>query len=359
MPSGAPRRLLPSACLAVALLAAVLGVSAAGLAANLGLGWPGRWIGLWADCTAAAGVFFLRWLTRARFIAERHAGPGWFRASPGWAVGAWLVPVASLWVPAQAVADIIRASRGPVPGRPRPGQDVPGLRLLRAWWALWLSMWLAFCGFTVSYLVANDRGWGVTAAQRVLDLAFELLSLAAAGCAVALVVTMTRQLAGLARPGQPGRPAGPARIVPVGWVALGLVPVAVLGGLTVLRPAIGGTLAPAGVTLSRAEAAGQWRAADGGLLVLSPSGRFTARRLSIDLATGTAAGRAGWTGTGTWQPAGPGGGPWLSLTAGGDPGLGFTVGGRASPTMLLKMGEFAVNADDGDEHDYYVFRKQR
>ena len=353
------------------LLVAVIAVNTAGLAANIGTGWPGRWMGWWADVSAVAGVFFLRWLTRARSNAETygpasahvdpeiHYGAGRVRALPGWEAGAWLCPGASLWVPFRITADILRASTraGDGSGEIPAARDTPGIRLVRAWWVLWLGMWLAFWGFAVSYLTANDNGLGITTGQRVIDMVFELLSMGAATCAAAVVVTITRRQAGRA-PDPVHEREGFPRIVPVGWLALGFAPLAVVALHTVARVPAGGTLAPAGVSLTRQETAGQWHAADGGMLIFSPDGTFTAKDLSVNLATGNPAGPARWSGTGTWQPPAPGYEPWVSLTAGGDDGTGYTVGTPASPAMLVQMGDIAINTgDDGDESDYYAFSK--
>jgi len=107
---------------------------------------------------------------------------------------------------------------------------------------------------------------------------------------------------------------------------------------TAARVPAGGTLAPAGISLTQQELAGQWHAADGTL-------------------TGESAGPARWSGTGTWQPPAPGNAPRVSLTVGWDDGTGYTVGRPASAAMLVQVGETVINADDGDESDYYLFSK--
>jgi hypothetical protein len=103
--------------------------------------------------------------------------------------------------------------------------------------------------------------------------------------------------------------------------------------------------------------AGRWHTADGGVLFFSPDGTFTAKNLSVNLATGGPAGPSRWSGEGTWQPPTPGYEPWVSLTADRDDGMGFTVGTPTSPAMLVQMGDIAINMDDGDESDYYTFSK--
>jgi hypothetical protein len=81
---------------------------------------------------------FIVWFYQARKNAE---GRGWRqRWGPGWAIGAWFVPVVSLWFPYQIMADIWRAGL-PASERSRPAW------LPIAWWACWLLAW--FTGFRV------------------------------------------------------------------------------------------------------------------------------------------------------------------------------------------------------------------
>lgn len=65
--------------------------------------------------------------TRRRLESLRPGAP--FRQGSGWAVGSWFVPVANLWVPAQAVADLWRNSAPP--GAPGPDPTSP---LVKRWW---------------------------------------------------------------------------------------------------------------------------------------------------------------------------------------------------------------------------------
>jgi hypothetical protein len=78
-------------------------------------------------------VLFLAWLARTRQVLET-LGVGGLRFSPGWTVGAFLVPGLNLvWAP-QAIHDLWRASDpGPAAGgRVRPAALGPWIV---AWWA--------------------------------------------------------------------------------------------------------------------------------------------------------------------------------------------------------------------------------
>jgi hypothetical protein len=73
-----------------------------------------------------AMVMFLVWFYRARVNAEGHGWPQ--RLSPGWAIGAWFVPVVNFWFPFRIMVDIWRAG---LPEQPRTKIAIlPGM-----WWA--------------------------------------------------------------------------------------------------------------------------------------------------------------------------------------------------------------------------------
>ena len=73
-----------------------------------------------------AMVMFLVWFYRARVNAEGHGWPQ--RLSPGWAIGAWFVPVVNFWFPFWIMVDIWRAG---LPEQPRAKIAIlPGM-----WWA--------------------------------------------------------------------------------------------------------------------------------------------------------------------------------------------------------------------------------
>jgi len=135
-----------------------------------------------------AMVMFLVWFYRARVNAESHGWPQ--RRSPGWAIGAWFVPVVNLWIPFQIMVDIWRAGL--------PEQARTNIAILPGIW--WTSL-LAF--FWVVFLT-GPRGpphpaWYVSAAIY--------------GTGV-LAVIMTALLVQMVSGGPIGLKDGPARPVP-------------------------------------------------------------------------------------------------------------------------------------------------
>lgn len=78
-----------------------------------------------------AAVAWMVWLWAARRNAGRlSAGP--FKRSQGWAVGAWLIPFANLWLPKQVVDDTWSAT-----ARYLGAPDLPSRKstLVYFWWA--------------------------------------------------------------------------------------------------------------------------------------------------------------------------------------------------------------------------------
>ncbi|MFI8291592.1 DUF4328 domain-containing protein [Streptomyces sp. NPDC085614] len=74
----------------------------------------------------ACWITFLFWFHRCRCNAEVLA-PGTHTYAPGFALGAWIIPLAMWWLPRRITLDIRRAG-----GPPR---DVA---LINAWWFAWL-----------------------------------------------------------------------------------------------------------------------------------------------------------------------------------------------------------------------------
>jgi hypothetical protein len=88
----------------------------------------------------ASVVVFLMWFSRAYRNVSR-LGVRSLRYKPGWAIGAWFVPILNLFRPKQIANDIWRGSDPDLPREVSAAgwQDgrIPGL-LFGLWWALWL-----------------------------------------------------------------------------------------------------------------------------------------------------------------------------------------------------------------------------
>jgi len=79
-----------------------------------------------------AAFYFLKWTVRAN-KAVRSMGAKGLTHSPGWAVGWYFVPIATLLLPFQAMSDLYKASVNP--------QNLNSIELpsiFRLWWALWV-----------------------------------------------------------------------------------------------------------------------------------------------------------------------------------------------------------------------------
>jgi hypothetical protein len=155
------------------------------------------------------GPLFAGWLFRACRNLQLYGVR--LRRGPGWAWGAWFIPVVSLWWPKQVVDDAVRGSRADVAA----GLDVRALRrsgFVTAWWSCWLlsgvlSSMAALSGLMPvlealrSSAAATDLA-GVLAAVDVARLretqALWTLGSATASClaatfAVTIVVEVTRE----------------------------------------------------------------------------------------------------------------------------------------------------------------------
>ena len=79
------------------------------------------------------GVLCLRWMWRANKNA--HSLASMIETSPGWAWGAFFIPIWNLYKPFQTMSEIWRSAENPTSWR---GLSTPGILWL--WWALWLGL---------------------------------------------------------------------------------------------------------------------------------------------------------------------------------------------------------------------------
>jgi len=153
-------------------------------------------------------IAFIIWFHRAYTNIER-LGAGDLRASRGWSIGAWFVPILNLVRPKQLMDDIWRASDPALPANVAGGwreRPVPGL--LHAWWALFLI------GNAVSNVAARMITGAETAAARQSASTWMLLSdavlLAGAVLGILVVRAVTsRQESRAARVAGGGSPPAP------------------------------------------------------------------------------------------------------------------------------------------------------
>jgi hypothetical protein len=136
-----------------------------------------------------AAVCFIAWFHRAYFNLLR-LGATSTRYGPGWAIGAWFVPILNFWRPKQIANDIWRGSD---PGHPaeQPLWSGPVSPLLWFWWAAWLLTGV------LGRVSAQD--WNGAASAHALrsatrlDIAAECVSILAAGLAIAVVSKLTKR----------------------------------------------------------------------------------------------------------------------------------------------------------------------
>ncbi|WP_237521979.1 MULTISPECIES: DUF4328 domain-containing protein [unclassified Streptomyces] len=158
----------------------------------------------------ATAIVFVIWFRRVRLNAEV------FDAAlqpmrPGWAIGAWFVPVANLWLPRRIAAGIWTASAQTHPdGSRRTVSNAP----LNLWWTLWivstLFTWVASKNYEQAELSPG------LADSVALIMAADALDIAAAALAIVFVRKLTRmqgeRAALVMKPFPAPGPAGPASV---------------------------------------------------------------------------------------------------------------------------------------------------
>ena len=97
--------------------------------------------------TLGTAITALMWIHRANYNA-RQLGASGLKFTPGWAVGWYFIPIASLWKPYQAMKEICQASFNPSGWW---DEDAPSLVPL--WWALWL---VTLGGSSISFTVSTE-----------------------------------------------------------------------------------------------------------------------------------------------------------------------------------------------------------
>lgn len=131
----------------------------------------------------AAAIAFLIWIRRASKNLATLGVRGQ-RFSPGWAVGAWFVPIVSLFRPYQIMVEIWKGSHPRInPDNLGGWRGSPASPLLGFWWGAWLvSNWIGnwtiglfLRSQTVDDLIRNDVISVVTATISMASLIMALI----------------------------------------------------------------------------------------------------------------------------------------------------------------------------------------
>ncbi len=136
-----------------------------------------------------AGICFIAWFRRA-YSNLRLLGATTMRYAPGWAIGAWFVPILNLWRPKQIVNDIWRGSDPSHPGQ-QPLWREPVSLLLWFWWGAWVLLFILNRAVAQEWTSATSAH-AIRSASR-LDIATEITSIIAAGLAIAVIRTLTKR----------------------------------------------------------------------------------------------------------------------------------------------------------------------
>ncbi|OIV35586.1 hypothetical protein BIV57_20925 [Mangrovactinospora gilvigrisea] len=170
-------------------------------------------------------VLFLVWFHQVRNVAE-YLAPGLQRRRPGWAIGAWFIPVANLWMPLQVAHDIHAAAHGTRQG--------PGRGIVNSWWAAWLASVVMGWALGITMVVQMVRAMVQLAHAHAMDdpqlvqdylmrsiapptglaVAVGAVELAAAGLAAFAVHRITADLGGAMARVQAAQPQAPGAMPP-------------------------------------------------------------------------------------------------------------------------------------------------
>jgi hypothetical protein len=145
-----------------------------------------------------SGITFIRWF-HAAYRNVTLLAPVEVTYKPGWAIGAWFVPILSLWRPKQIADEIWHASQlQPQPAPPQTDRLGKTTTVLALWWAFWIissivgnvSTRFFFGSDTLAHIRETDK----------LHIAALLLDIVAAAFAILVVKRITHRLAGTSAP---------------------------------------------------------------------------------------------------------------------------------------------------------------
>jgi Domain of unknown function (DUF4328) len=181
--------------------------------------------------------FFIAWFQRAYRNLER-ASVAELRYSPGWAIGAWFIPIFNWIRPKQIANDVWRAGEGGVDVGDASWRSRPVALFLHWWWGIWIVSTVLFAVASVlsgasGEVIAGREEIDAEQTAATLDALAAILGLIAAVLAVRVVRRITARgesmraavLASGAQPPipeavvpAPADPGGRARCNVCGWV---------------------------------------------------------------------------------------------------------------------------------------------
>ncbi|MCY0956760.1 DUF4328 domain-containing protein [Streptomyces sp. H27-H5] len=137
---------------------------------------------------AACAAAFITWFHRMR----RNAGalaPDQFGKGPGWAIGAWFVPVAGFWMPYRIAVDMWSAGTRATPSAGPAGTSFWPVNL---WWGSFAGSILLGWYANLSHQRAEELDALLTSVN--LGMAAAVLNIVAAAAAAFFAVRLTRML---------------------------------------------------------------------------------------------------------------------------------------------------------------------
>jgi hypothetical protein len=146
----------------------------------------------------ASGVAFIRWF-HAAYRNVTLLAPVEVTYKPGWAIGAWFVPILGLWRPKQIADEIWHASElQPQPAQPPANRLGKTTTVLTLWWAFWIISSLVG-NVSTRFFFGSDTLGHIRETDKLHIVAL-LLDIVAAALAVVVVKRITSRLAATSAP---------------------------------------------------------------------------------------------------------------------------------------------------------------